>query len=321
MGIELLKSIVVIILGAAVFAASSQTTPNPSEPTVLMLQPLHLLTSDDHDSDSWPTLSPDGKRVVFTRQRVERGSKPTLWVMSLDGGAARQLTPPDLKLSSDYPAWSPDGTTIAFAAEPDENHGGIWLIGSDGTNLRRLTDEEKFDDMAPTWSRNGKWIVFSRGPTTDDPTNDLWQVSMDGWQRQLTRGDKWEGKSSISPDGHLIAFASDRPARHYPDTNVWIMSVDGGEATAQEFTSGGGAVPAWSPDGNWIAFTSMRDGNWALYLKRVGENRVIKVTGPAGKCHAEWLPDGNSIVFDLYRARDHGNIAVLDVSAVVRGMK
>jgi len=89
---------------------------------------------------------------------VERGSKPALWLMPLDGGAARQLTPPTFKIGSDYPAWSPDGTAIAFAAEPDENHGEIWLIGSDGTNLRRITDEEKFDDITPTWSRDGKWI-------------------------------------------------------------------------------------------------------------------------------------------------------------------
>ncbi len=302
-------------------SAAGQATPSQIEPTVSMPQPVRLLTSDEQYADSWPTLSPDGKRVVFTRQRVEPGSRSALWLMSLNGGTARQLTPPDFKLSSGYPAWSPDGTTIAFAAEPDENHGGIWLIRSDGTNLRRLTDEEKFDDIAPAWSPDGKSIVFSRGPTSDEPTNDLWQISLDGWQRQLTRGDKWEGKSSISPDGHLIAFASDRPARHYPDTNVWIMSIDGGEAAAREFTSGGGAVPAWSPDGNWIAFTSMRDGNWALYLKRVGENRVIKVTGPAGKCHAEWLPDGNSIVFDLYRAPDRGNIAIIDVREIVKRMK
>ncbi len=302
-------------------SAAGQATPSHIEPAVSLPQPVRLLTSNEQYADSWPTLSPDGKRVVFTRQRVERGSKPTLWVMPLDGDAPRQLIPPDFKLISGYPAWSPDGATIAFAAEPDENHGGIWLIGSDGTNLRRLTDEEKFDDMAPAWSPDGKWIVFSRGPTSDEPTNDLWQISLDGWQRQLTRGNKWEGKSSVSPDGHLIAFASDRPARQYPDTNVWIMSVDAGEATAWEFTSGGGAVPQWSPDGNWIAFTSMRDGSWGLYLKRIGENRVIKVAGPTGKCHPEWLPDGNSIVFDLYRVPDHGNIAVIDVGEIVRRAK
>ena len=98
-----------------------------------------------------------------------------LWLMPLDGGAARLLTPVSFSLNSGYPAWSPDGSTIAFAAEPDENHGGIWLIASDGTNLRRLTDEEKFDDMAPAWSPDGKWLVFSRGPISQEDTNDLWK--------------------------------------------------------------------------------------------------------------------------------------------------
>ena len=146
-------------------------------------------------------------------------------------------------------------------------------------------------------------------------------MSLDGWQRQLTRGDKYEGKSSLSPDGHLIAFASDRPTRHYPNTNIWIMSSDGGEATAREFTFGGGASPAWSPDGNWLAFTSYRDGASALYLKRVGDTPVIKVTGRTGKCHAAWTPDGDRIVFDPEREPDRGNIAVIDLSGIVKRVK
>ncbi len=310
----------ICILGIPLVA---QVQPKTSEATVPMPQPIRLLTSDAQYDDGWPTVSPDGKRIVFGRARIEAGSKWMLWVMPLDGGAARPLSPPSFPLSCENPVWSPDGTTIAFTGHPDEKHGGIWLMSTEGTNLRRLTDEEKFDDFAPSWSPDGKWLVFSRGPVTQEWTNDLWQVSLACWQRQLTRGeDKWDGSSSVAPDGRHIAFASSRGGHDaHTERHVWIMTIDGGEATVRQFTFGAGKAPAWSPDGAWIAFASDRDGRYALYLKRVGDSDVIRATGPTGEFHPAWSPDGNKIVFNPERALGHSNIAVVDVREIVRRMK
>ncbi len=97
------------------------------------------------------------------------------------------------------------------------------------------------------------------------------------------------------------------------------MTVDGGEASIAPFTFQGGAAPAWSPDGAWIAFTSNRDGGYAVYLKRAKGGPSIRVTEAIGqdKSHPSWFPDGKSIVFDLAHTPDQANIAVVDVRQVV----
>lgn len=175
----------------------------------------------------------------------------------------------------------------------------------------------------PAWAPDGSWIVFSRGAITQEPSNDLWQVRLDGWQRQLTRGEKFEGRPTVSPDGKMIAFSTDRPDRHYPDTNIWIMSIVEGEASAKPFTMKGGAAPSWSPDGRWIAFTSSRDGGYGVYVKPADGGPTIRASQPVGKdkAHPAWSPDGSSIVFDSADSPDHGHLEVLSVRGLLRAAR
>jgi len=309
-----------LILGLVAASAAAQQTADTAEQTIAMPQPVRLLTLDARYDDEYPAIAPDGKWIVFSRTSIERGATARLWVMSVDGSALRPLSPEDFPLHCTRPAWSPDGTTIAFrAARADENAGGIWLISSDGVNPRRLTDEKKADDLYPAWSPDGTWLVFSRGPITQEATNHLVRVSLDGEEQQLTKGDYYDGRPSVAPDGRHIAFPSDRAGHHYPNTTIWIMSVAGGEATAKQFTAGQGAAPAWSPDGAWIAFTSNRTGAYGVYVKRVGGGPAIRVTEATGqdKAHPVWAPDGHRIVFESIPELGEGRIAVVDVSKIV----
>ena len=184
-----------------------QQRTDGQESTVSKSQPVRLLTSDEHYDDGFAAASPDGKKVVFARGPADQSGKSRLWVIALDGGEAHPLSPENFPFNCTRPAWSPDGTTIAFrAGRADEKAGGIWLMSSEGSNLRRLTDEEEFDDIYPVWSPDGKWHVFSRGPITQEYTNDLWQVILDGWQQQ--RGT--DGGCAHQPDRHF------EETRHQP---------------------------------------------------------------------------------------------------------
>lgn len=324
MKLLLLTSCFVLVVSSGKTSVLAQQPSDGQESTVSMPQPVRLLTSDERYDDGYPAVSPHGMKIVFARGPAGQSGKYRLWVMATDGGEAHPLSPENFPLSCTRTAWSPNGTTVAFRAGRDENAGGIWLISSDGSNLRRLTDEEKFDDMYPAWSPDGKWLVFSRGPITQEYTNDLWQVTLDGWQRQLTRGkDKWDVTNSVAPDGRRIAFASSRGNSDPHDLNVWIMTIQGGKAAPRPFTFGGGEGPAWSPDGAWIAFTSNRGGGHAVYLKRVNGGPVIRITEADNhwKGHPAWSHDGNWIVYELESKPRSTHLALVDVRTVVKRIK
>ena len=106
--------------------------------------------------DEYPTWSPDSRQIAFGR-----GLPLTdIWVADRDGSRERQLTSdPDPEW---LPAWSPDGREIAYV-RGFEGHGTIWVMRADGSAQRQLT--QGYDDMAPDWSSDGEWLVFSRRGT------------------------------------------------------------------------------------------------------------------------------------------------------------
>jgi TolB protein len=285
---------------------------------------VRVLTSDTAYDDQYPSYSPDSRFVVFSRRPVNGSGNSRLWIIPASGGEARPLTPAEFPLQSTRPAWSPDGKLIAFrAARADENAGGIWIIGADGSGLRRLTDEEKADDVYPAWAPDGSWIVFSRGLITQEPSNDLWGVRLDGWQKQLTRGQKFDGKATVSPDGTRIAFSTDRPDQHYPDTKIWIMSIGDGDLSAKPLTMDHGAGPAWSPDGRWIAFSSKRDGG--VYIESVEGGTIIGAGQSSGivveNALPAWSPDGRWIVFQKADSHAHHHLEILSVTGLLEAAK
>ena len=120
--------------------------------------------------------------LVFTREVDEASSDGALYVVKLDGSGLRKITSGDL-----YPGdadWSPDGTEIVFeASDPQTPFGGVWIVGSDGSELRNVTATasgvgalDGFSD--PVWSPDGSLILVLHGvhPDADEdrrgPRND-----------------------------------------------------------------------------------------------------------------------------------------------------
>src|SRR4029453_6316229 len=181
----------------------------------------------------------------------------------------RALTKPS-RTSSDFdPAWSPNGRRIAYVHStgstvgPGQSGTEIWVMNANGSGKRRLTRNVSFDG-GPTWSPDGRRIMFARGSLYTNgsglPHSDLWVMNANGsGQRRLTRTRELELEPSWSPRGDRIAFLVAPPVRVCTASNactlgrerdLWTSAPDG----TRRATGGIGgdllpSAPTWSPDG------------------------------------------------------------------------
>jgi Tol biopolymer transport system component len=189
--------------------------------------------------DLSPAWSPDGSRLAFTSNR---GGAYRIHTMRADGRGVRRLS----SLGDSFsPAWSPDGARIVFSSSgrtPENPE--LYSVRADGTRLARLTrtkgDAETLgDDGFPSWSPDGKTIVFSSNRTGN---GELWTMRADGsLERRLTRlprRDDWAPR--YSPDGASIAFESHRRG----GVDIYVIRADG---MGLQLLLRNASAPAWRP--------------------------------------------------------------------------
>src|SRR5256714_1920128 len=193
----------------------------------------------------------DGKKYVFS-QGASNGIKQ-IFVMNVDGTGLTQLT--NDPSGATAPAWSPDGTTIAFTSWSANKQ--IWAMNPDGSNQRNLTNDGIGGNDFAAWSPNSQQIAFQR--LRNSAQTDVWVMNADGsGQTNLTNttGFFFNGNPSWSPDGTMIAFASTRDGNY----EIYKMTSSGASQTRLTVNSAQDQFPAWSPDGTVIAFQSSRSG-------------------------------------------------------------
>ncbi len=136
--------------------------------------------------DNRAAWSPDGERLVFLRDTYASPEQYGIFTIAIDGSDLRRVTPETMNV--DDPAWSPDGTLIAFQSPPEPTEGVeqyIYTIHPDGTGLKKLTGGIGPGwSNGPSWSPDGSQIVFSHFPSTKG-VSDLFVMNRDGTNLHL----------------------------------------------------------------------------------------------------------------------------------------
>jgi Tol biopolymer transport system component len=156
--------------------------------------------------------------------------------------------------SASDPAFSPDGSRIAFVSLRDGN-AEIYVMNADGTGATRLTNDPQVDGH-PSFMPDGQSLVFQSTRTAGK--QQIWVVNVDGTGlTQLTR-DSVNGSPAVAPDGQTIAYVSTRNK----DGDIWLMNRDG--SNQRQFTRSPTqreAEPRFLRDGTLIYLVERRDGN------------------------------------------------------------
>lgn len=226
--------------------------------------------TDNAVGDWYASLSPDGGALVFARQ--VRGSNYEIFRMNTDGSGVTPLT--QNGAGNFAPEYSPDGARIVFTSSQSGVQ-QVWLMDADGGNPIQLTTGRESID--PTWSPDGRQIAFA---SNRGGTRQLWVMDapapgepVGAAPRQVTDLPDMGGRSSFAADGAALTFYQGiRGARH-----IFTIGLDG-TGLRQLTADSDNAGPCFSPDGNWIAFASVRDGNNELYIIRPDGSGLTRLT-------------------------------------------
>jgi len=237
--------------------------------------------------------------IAFARGGTQSG----LFATNPDGTGLTKL--PSVPGDTD-PAWSPDGSKIAFVRFR-EGGAGIWVMNADGTGLRRITDggpDVDGTDLGPAWSPDGSRIAFAReGRPAKAATGnaDIYVVNADGTDVvRLTDDPMMEYAPTWSPDGSRIAFAAyDLATGGNPPSplRLYVMKADGTdmETLGPENVEG----LSWSPDGTELVFEAVEGGIYSVGADGSGLTRLsLGGSGPTwspawvgtSPCPWPWAP-------------------------------
>ncbi|MQC26839.1 MAG: hypothetical protein DWG76_05255 [Chloroflexi bacterium] len=234
-----------------------------------------VLTSAGSDDDLFASVSSDGKSVLFASDRT---GTYQIYELNLDSENLIQLT--DLNgLHAYAPDVSPDGERIVFYARvaggayPGSHN--IWVMNRDGTNPHAITALSG-GAWDPAWSPDGQFVVFA---SQVGGLPQIFIVAADASDpQQVTDLDGVRGRSDWSPDGVTLATYIGTPW----DREIYLFDLAGDNL--RPITSGGNNLaPSFSPDGQWITFTSYRDNyrinlGCEIYIMRVDGSDIRRLT-------------------------------------------
>lgn len=247
-----------------------------------------------------PAWSPDATRIVFA-------DSAHIWIADPTAHTARQLT--DGVVADTRPAFSSDGTHVYFGSMRDGTL-ALWRVSANGGSPERLTYGTG-PETTPTIDRAGRRMAF----TSFNSDADVGLRNMITGSQVRLSSPAYETAPAIAPDGTRVYFCS---GRWGGVMGLAAQSIADGKPTGpvERLTEWNAALPRVSPDGRWLAFWRIVDGQRDIWLMSSRGGEAIRFTDdPAADIQPAWSPDGAKLAF----VSERGGTPHIWVEAVAEG--
>ena len=250
-----------------------------------------------------PAWSPDGQKLAYSTQGIaERPGNRTaagaeIWVLTLATGETRRLTDKDAM----QPAWSPDGSRIAYwGYAPQSRNREVWTVSVTGGEPTRITDNPAID-WNPVWTPDGRNLYFGsdRGGSLG-----LWRVGLDprsgeasGSPEPIQIPSTWAASFGLSGDGSRMVFAS-----YHPSGQVYAADFNAQSGTVAPPVQITHGTRIWdyldvSPDGQRLVMSTLYPREDVFVADASGGNLRQITDDAAADRGVRWSPDGTRILY------------------------